>query len=466
MKEIETDYLIIGTGCVGMAFADTLVDECDDDIVMIDGHGAPGGHWNDAYPFVTLHQPSSFYGVASAELGRNRIDNRGLNAGLGELASGPEIQQYFQAVMRDHLLPSGRVRYFPKCWFDGDESFTSLITGAQTRIRARKRLVDTTHLKTTVPSTHTPSFEIDDGVRFMPLNELPNVNEPPAGWVIVGGGKTAMDAMLWLLENGVDPDAITWIMSRDGWFIPREATQPDEAHFLDVFSTQAAQFEACAAATNLDDLFDRLEAGGVLIRLDPAVQPSMFHAPTVSRPELEALRTVKNVVRLGRVSRIGRHEITLADGTLATSPDHIHIDCSASAIPKQAPKTIFDGHLLTPQTVRAYQPAFSASVLAWIEAHYDDDAKKNELAAVVQIPDERLDWLKLTVANAVNMRAWSGEPALMRFLAGNRLNGFARLAASLDPDDAEKMAVMSRMRQAMVPGVMNLLKLIGEAEAA
>ena len=166
------------------------------------------------------------------------------------------------------------------------------------------------------------------------------------------------------------------------------------------------------------------------------------------------------------MSRIGRHEITLADGTLATSPDHIHIDCSASAIPKQAPKTIFDGHLLTPQTVRAYQPAFSASVLAWIEAHYDDDAKKNELAAVVQIPDERLDWLKLTVANAVNMRAWSGEPALMRFLAGNRLNGFARLAASLDPDDAEKMAVMSRMRQAMVPGVMNLLKLIGEAEAA
>ena len=86
MKEIETDYLIIGTGCVGMAFADTLVDECDDDTVMIDGHGAPGGHWNDAYPFVT---PSAvlFYGVASAS-SANRIDNRGLNAGLGELASG------------------------------------------------------------------------------------------------------------------------------------------------------------------------------------------------------------------------------------------------------------------------------------------------------------------------------------------------------------------------------------------
>jgi hypothetical protein len=463
--ELETDYLIIGTGCVGMAFADTLVDECDADVVMIDGHGAPGGHWNDAYPFVTLHQPSSFYGVASTPLGRDRIDERGFNAGLGELAGGPEVQQYFHGVMRDHLLPTGRVRYFPKCWWDGEGAFTSQVTGETTRITARRRIVDTTHLKTTVPSTHTPSFEIDEGVRFMPLNDLPKVSAPPAGWVIVGGGKTAMDACLWLLENGVDPERITWIMSRDGWFIPRETTQPRIECFEATFSAQAAQFEACAAATDVDDLFARLEAGGVLVRLDASVEPEMFHAPTVSRPELEAMRSIRNVVRLGRVTRIGADEIELTGGTIPTSPDHVHVDCSASAIPKQAPKTIFDGHLLTPQTVRAYQPAFSASVLAWIEAHYDDDEKKNALATVVPIPDGRLDWLKLTVANAINMRAWSEEPELMAFLTENRLNGFGQMASLLDPNDAGKMALLTRMRESMVPGVMNLVKLIGEAEA-
>jgi len=54
---LETDYLIIGSGAVGMAFADTIMTETDASIVMVDKHSQPGGHWNDAYPFVTLHQP-------------------------------------------------------------------------------------------------------------------------------------------------------------------------------------------------------------------------------------------------------------------------------------------------------------------------------------------------------------------------------------------------------------------------
>lgn len=466
MSEIETDYLIVGTGCVGMAFADTLVDHSDADVVMIDSHAEPGGHWNDAYPFVTLHQPSSFYGVASTPLGRDRIDTTGLNAGLGELATGAEIQHYFHGVMHDHLLPTGRVRWFPKSIWDRDGGFRSQLTGETHRITARRRIVDTTHLKTTVPSTHTPSFEIDPDARFMPLNDLPKVTEPPAGWVIVGGGKTAMDAVLWLLEAGVDPDTITWIMSRDGWFIPRETVQPGPDRFRQTFTAQALQYEACAAATDVDDLFARLEDGGVLVRLDPDVEPSMFHAPTVSAPELEALRSVRDVVRLGRVTRIGSHQIELTGGTIPTSPDHIHVDCSASAIPKQAPTTIFDGHVITPQTVRAYQPAFSASVLAWIEAHVDggDDAK-NALATVVPIPDDRLDWLKLTVANAVNMRAWSEHPKMTRFLDQNRLNGFSRTVRDVDTSDPDNVALLMRMREAVLPGVMNLVKLIGDAEA-
>ena len=48
------------------------------------------GTWNDAYPFVRLHQPSAFYGVNSLPLGHDRIDESGLNAGFYEQASGPE----------------------------------------------------------------------------------------------------------------------------------------------------------------------------------------------------------------------------------------------------------------------------------------------------------------------------------------------------------------------------------------
>ena len=41
----------------------------------------------------------------------------------------------------------------------------------------------------------------------------------------------------------------------------------------------ALQLEAAAQAENAEDLFRRLEASGQLLRLDPAVEPTMYHAP-------------------------------------------------------------------------------------------------------------------------------------------------------------------------------------------
>ncbi len=61
-ESISADYLIMGAGAAGMAFADSVFTETDATIVMVDRHDRPGGHWNDVYPFVRLHQPSSFYG--------------------------------------------------------------------------------------------------------------------------------------------------------------------------------------------------------------------------------------------------------------------------------------------------------------------------------------------------------------------------------------------------------------------
>ncbi|HSG90972.1 MAG TPA: NAD(P)/FAD-dependent oxidoreductase [Pseudomonadales bacterium] len=462
--ELETDYLIAGSGAVGMAFADVLVDETDADMIIVDAHARPGGHWNDAYPFVTLHQPSAFYGVSSRALGQDRVDRDGLNAGLGELATGAEVSAYFEDVMRHHLLPSGRVRYFPMCTFDGTDRFRSKLGGDEFRVSVRKRVVDATWLKTSVPSTHTPSFSIDAGVRFMPLNDLPTVTTAPAGYVVVGGGKTAIDACLWLLANGVDADAITWIVPRDGWLIPRENTQPRAEHFFATMGAQAAQMEAAAAATSIADLFARLEAAGVLVRLDPDVTPKMFHAATISRPELEALRAIRNVVRMGRVTHLGADEIRLEEGRIPTSLAHVHVDCSARAIPAGAPKTVFDGRLITPQTVRAYQPAFSAAFIAHVEAAYDDDALRNELCGVVPLPNHDVDWLPLTVANMMNMGRWSQDKDLQAWLAGNRLNGFTQLAKLATPDDAEKQAVMQRLRGAIMPAMGNLMKLMA-AEA-
>ncbi|MEM7119588.1 MAG: NAD(P)/FAD-dependent oxidoreductase, partial [Chloroflexota bacterium] len=214
MKQLEADYLVIGTGAVGMTFVDTMLDETDANFIMVDRHHMPGGHWNDAYPFVRLHQPSAYYGVASTDLGSNRIDDSGSNEGFFELASGAEVSTYFEKLMRERFLPSGRVQYFPMCNYVGNGRFHSLLSDQQYSVTVSKRTVDGTFYNTTVPSMHKRKFAVEASVSCVAPNELPRLATEFQHFTILGGGKTAVDAIVWLLDNGASPDAITWVCPR------------------------------------------------------------------------------------------------------------------------------------------------------------------------------------------------------------------------------------------------------------
>ncbi|MEL6507249.1 MAG: NAD(P)/FAD-dependent oxidoreductase [Pseudomonadota bacterium] len=458
---LETDYLIVGSGAVGMAFADILLTETDASMVIVDQYQKPGGHWNLAYPFVTLHQPSAFYGVSSKELSKGRVDQIGLNKGLGDLASGDEIMAYYDEVMRHQFLPSGRVQYFPNCTYAGDGRFTSHVTGKTTKVHAGKH-VDATFLKTSVPANHTPSYSIDPAVMFMPLNGLPSIKKAPAGYVIIGAGKTGIDACLWLLQNGVEPDAIQWIMPRDAWLLDRRNAQPTEEFFFDTLGAQAGQMEAIANATSIEDMFDRLEACGYFLRVDPAVRPSMFHGATISLDELTELQRIKNIVRMGRVRSITPNEIILDEGTIPTTPDHCHVDCSARAITNESIVPVFQGDLITPQMVRSYQPVFSAAFIAHVEAHYDDEDEKNRLCGVVPLPNHDTDYLKFTAAFMMNQYHWGQDKDLRAWLKDNRLDGFSGLVAGIKPEETEKRAVMNRLRENSMPAMAKLQQFLGE----
>jgi cation diffusion facilitator CzcD-associated flavoprotein CzcO len=95
MAQQDTDYLIVGAGAAGLAFADTLVQETDAHITIVDRHAKPGGHWNDAYPFVALHQPSAFYGVNSLPLGTLRKDTAGRTRGTTSLRAARKCAAIF-----------------------------------------------------------------------------------------------------------------------------------------------------------------------------------------------------------------------------------------------------------------------------------------------------------------------------------------------------------------------------------
>ena len=146
---------------------------------MVDRNHRPGGHWNHAYSFVGLHQPSAFYGVNSRELSTWTKDETGLNQGMFELSSGPEVLNYFDQVMRQRFLPSGRVQWFPMSNYsrgpDGTHRLESLVNGDSRQVIPRKKLVNATHARTAVPSTHPPQYSIAPGVKCAPLNNMPAI---------------------------------------------------------------------------------------------------------------------------------------------------------------------------------------------------------------------------------------------------------------------------------------------------
>jgi hypothetical protein len=465
MNKISTDYLIIGSGAVGLAFADTLLDEAPDaHITMVDRHGKPGGHWNDAYSFVALHQPSAFYGVNSMALGNDRKDTIGVNKGFFELASGPEVSGYFDKVMHQKLLPSGRVSYHPMSNYLGDGRFVSLLSGEVTEVEVRKRLVDASYFGTQVPSTRKPKYAVAKGVHLITPNDLPNLwrapETLPKHFTIVGAGKTAMDVGVWLLKCGAKPESISWVMPRDSWLINRLRVQPDVAFFKEVIGGQADQMEAFAAATSVEDLYTRLEACDQMMRIYPDHPATMFHYATISTGEVEMLRQIHRVIRKGHVQAIEPDGLLLDGGREAMGADTVYIDCTASAVEQRPRQPIFQGHKMVLQLVRAPQPTFSAALLACVEARFDTDEEKNRLCTPVPFPEDLSGFLGSTMASMMNQLNWSQDAALRDWVRNSRLDGFGKVMAAADKSNPEHMAILERMRNAAKPAMGNMHKLM------
>ena len=458
----ETDYLIIGAGAVGMAFADTLLTETDAHLTIVDREAAPGGHWNHAYPFVALHQPSMLYGVNSLPLGSGAKDTSGHNAGLYELSSGTEVRAYFDQVMRRIFLPSGRVTYHPLSEYKGKGTFVSLTSGATSKLRVRRKTVDATYLEASVPALHTPGFLVDDGVQLVAPHRLATVlrhGPPPSGYVILGGGKTGMDVAHWLLTTGVSPEAITWVRPRESWLLNRRAIQPAMDFFEACIGAQAAQMEAYAEAVDLDDLFDRLERAGVMLRIDRSVRPGMMHFATISTHEIEVLQTITKVVRRGRVRTIRAQSIEFADGNEPTCGSPTYIDCTASGAVPCPVQPVFQGDRIILQYILSPRTSLSAAIIAFVEAHKDDDAIKNALCEPVSMGDTVADYVPLILGNMANQQRQSHDSDLRAWLRKSRLDGFSGLMSTVDPDDAAKLAIVQRLRDAAPAAFSNLTRI-------
>jgi hypothetical protein len=457
---METDYLVIGAGAMGLAFADELLTRSEARITIVDKRHAPGGHWNDAYPFVRLHQPSIFYGVESKELSEYRIDDSGPNQGFLSLAEGSQVLHYFHSLMRDRFLRSGRVTFLPMCEVEADGTLRSLLSGERRRIDVRKKTVDAAYLTNTVPQTHTRKFSVASGVTCVPPNDLPRLVARHTRFTVLGAGKTGVDTCSWLLANGAPADAIRWIMPRDCWFVNRATTQPGPEFFAELFGSAAAQREALAAATSARDFAHRLEAAAAWLRLDSKVEPGLFHAAAVSEGELRELRRIHDIVRLGRVTAIEPDRLMFGRAEIAAQPDTLYVDCTASALPRRPAIPVFDRDRITLQMVRFPQLPFSAAFIGFLESSTLSDDDKNGFAAPIGLSDTVEEYL-FALATDLSNRNLCAKNALVRaWIAASRTDGYTKLAREVDRNDAVKMLLLARLREATVAAARNLPNLL------
>jgi hypothetical protein len=463
MGSLTTDYLVVGAGAMGMAFTDALVDHADVHVTLVDRRHAAGGHWHDAYPFVQLHQASLFYGVASTELGHGAVQQTGPETGLQERARRSEVVAYYDDLLVRRFVGSGRVTFLgaSEHHTDGRSNLvTSLVSGETVEVEVRRRVVDATYLAPTIPATTAPPFGVAEGARVVPVNELGRMARAAARYVIVGSGKTATDGIVWLLTNGVQPERITWVRPREPWMLNRAVVQPDPAV---AFGLAADLMVAATEADSIDDLFLRLEASGVMLRIDRTAVPTMAKTPTLGQWELELLRRIEDVVRLGHVDHVTRNEVVLDGGSIPLEPGSLVVHCAASGLPYPPLVPIWEPDRIRIQTTRTGFPCFCAALIGFVEATRDDDRERNRVCPPNFFSNTPVDWAQMQVRGTLAARTYGAEPDIAEWANRCALN-----PARLDParrDDPAVLSAAARVAEHAEQGLARLAALSGAQPA-
>jgi len=388
-KYYNCDYLVVGAGTVGMSFVDTVLSEnTSATIIIVDKNSAPGGHWTKAYPFVKLHQPSCFYGVNSLPLGKH-LDSKGNEIyDIEDRATGAEILEYYQRVLQK-FEDTGRVRFF----FGASHCFDET-SGMHTIVRQNEadpsivncRKVVTVGTDVTVPSMRKPLVPVEKSVNFVPLNEIPSsiASGKYNNYFVFGNGKTGIDAVCELLDRGVDQSQITWILGREAWYVLLESIGDLHENFPSIAKKMLS-------ANSVKECFLAYEECGVVVRLDPTgVFPPVFRGASVTAEEVKKIRSIENVVRMGKATSIEANRIILEKGSLDfTLESTLLVDCMLDNMHGYASFgddfTIFEkGRINLGPQLGFFNISLSAAVVAFLECSYDDDddddadSKKND----------------------------------------------------------------------------------------
>jgi hypothetical protein len=220
---------------------------------------------------------------------------------------------------------------------------------------------------------------------------------------------------------------------------------------------QARFVEHAAACDGPRSFMERLEADGVMCRIDPSVTAGVFRGATISALELDSLRQIDNVVRRGRVRSISTQRIAFDDTELPSDPKQVYVDCTAAGVRPVEPRPVFDGDRITMQYVTIGIAPWSAATIAAVEARDGTDERNNSLCTPVAFTGEASDILHLAFAGMTGLVARGADPGLATWNEQCRLNPARGAVEHLD--DPQVQTALTSLATNIGPALSNLEQL-------
>jgi hypothetical protein len=236
----------------------------------------------------------------------------------------------------------------------------------------------------------------------------------------------------------------------------RALIQPDPAIYQGMVADLVT---AASRAESLPGLFLALEDAGIMLRIDRSVEPTMAKAPTLGTWELDLLRSIEHVVRLGHIVSAERGRLELERGSVDIADDAVIVHCAADGLKNPPRIPVWGPDAITVQPVRAGFPCFGAAVTGYVEATRDSDEEKNRLCPPSCFGNSLADWARMNVLGMRATQSYMSEPDIKDWSNRVALN-----ASRIPPDYPGSPALddaLARIGEHAGPGIARLAQLSG-----
>jgi hypothetical protein len=189
----------------------------------------------------------------------------------------------------------------------------------------------------------------------------------------------------------------------------------------------------------------------------------MAKTPTLATWELDLLRTIERVVRLGHVNHVTAREIVLDGGSVPLDVGSLIVHCAAAGLQYPPLVPLWQPDMIRLQTIRVGFPCFCAALAGYVEATRDDDRERNRLCPPNTLPDRPANWARMFARGTVAARSYGAEPDIAAWANGCALN-----PARMDPaqrDEPAVQAAAARLARHAERGLARMAQLADEGGA-